>query len=75
MQQDICIYSLYEMLVRAGIAQSVHRLVTGLTVRGSNPGGGQIFHTRPDRPWDPTSLLYSGDRVSFTGVKRLRAWR
>jgi hypothetical protein len=25
--------------------------------------GGQIFRTRPDRPWGPPSLLYSGYRV------------
>jgi hypothetical protein len=53
----------------AGIAQSVYRLATGWTVRGSNPGGGEIFRTRQDRPCDPPSLLYSGYRV-FPGVKR-----
>jgi hypothetical protein len=31
------------------------------------PGGGEIFRTRPDRPWGPPSLLYNG---SFPGVKR-----
>jgi len=31
------------------ITQSVLRLTTGWTVRGSNPGGGEIFRTRPDR--------------------------
>jgi hypothetical protein len=40
------------------------------TVWGSNPGGGQIFPTRLDRPWGPSSLLYKGYRVSFPGVKR-----
>jgi hypothetical protein len=40
------------------------------TVRGSNPGGGEIFRSRPDRPWGPPSLLYNGYRVSFPGVKR-----
>jgi hypothetical protein len=39
-------------------------------VRGSNPGGGEIFRTRPDRPWGPPRLLYNGYRVSFSGVKR-----
>jgi hypothetical protein len=39
-------------------------------VRGSNPGGCEIFRTRPDRPWGPPSLLYSGYRVSFQEVKR-----
>jgi hypothetical protein len=42
----------------------------GWTVRGSNPGGGEIFRSRPDRPWGPPSLLYDGYRVSFPGVKR-----
>jgi hypothetical protein len=38
-------------------------LATGCTVRGSNPGGGEIFSTRPDRPWGLLSLLYNGYRV------------
>jgi len=25
--------------------------------------GGEIFRTRPDRPWGPPSLLYNGYRV------------
>jgi len=33
------------------------------TVRGSNSGGGEIFRTRPDRPWDPPSPPYSVYRV------------
>jgi hypothetical protein len=36
--------------------------------RESNPSGGEIFRTRPDRPWDPPSLLYNGYRV-FPGGK------
>ena len=43
-------------------------------VRGSNPGGGEIFYTRPDRPWGPASLLYNGYRV-FPGGKAAGAWR
>jgi hypothetical protein len=35
-----------------------------------NPGGAEIFRTRPDRPWGPPNLLYNGYRVSFPGVKR-----
>jgi hypothetical protein len=38
------------------------------------PGGGEIFRTRPHRPWGPTSLLYSGYRV-FPGGKAVGAWR
>jgi len=45
---------------RAGIAQSVKRLATGWTVRSSNPGGGDISRTRPDRSWGPPRLLYNG---------------
>jgi hypothetical protein len=54
----------------AAIAQSVQRLATGWTVRGSNPGGGEIFRSHPDRPWGLPSLLYNRYRVSFPGVKR-----
>ena len=31
------------------------------------------FHTRPDRPWEPHSLMYNGYRV-FTGGKEAGAW-
>jgi hypothetical protein len=44
-----------------------------VTVRGSNPGGGEIFRTPPDWPWGPPSLLYNGYRV-FPGGKAARAW-
>ena len=49
---------------------SVERLATGCTVRGSNPGGGEIFRTRPDRLCGPPSPLYNGYRVSFPGGRR-----
>jgi hypothetical protein len=52
------------------VAQSVLRLATGWTVWGSNPGGGEIFRTRPDLPWGPPSLLYSGYRVFPGGKER-----
>jgi hypothetical protein len=45
-------------------------MATGWTVRGSNPGGGEIFRTCPDRPWGPPSLLYSGYRVFPGGKER-----
>ena len=48
-------------------------VATGWTVRGSNPGGGEIFYIRPDRPWGPPSLLYSGYRV-FPRGKAAGAW-
>jgi len=40
----------------------------GLDGPGSNPGGGKIFRTCPDRPWGPPSLLYNGYQV-FPGVR------
>ena len=51
------------------VAQSVQRLATSWTVWGSNPGGGEIFRTCPDRPWGPPSLLQNGYRV-FAGCKK-----
>jgi hypothetical protein len=54
------------MCVWARIALLVQRLATGWAVRGSNTGGCEIFHTRPDWPWDPRSLLYMGTG-SFLG--------
>jgi len=39
-----------------------------------NPGGVEIFRTRPDRPWGPTSFLYSGKQV-FPGGQAAGAWR
>ena len=37
--------------------------------------GGEIFRTRPNRPWGPPSLLQNGYRVSFPGGKAVGAWR
>jgi hypothetical protein len=48
-------------------------IATSWTVRGSNPGGGEIFRTRSDRPWGPPNLLYNGFRV-FPGGKAAGAW-
>jgi hypothetical protein len=45
-------------------------VATVRTVRGSNPGGEEVFRTCPDRPWGPHSSLYNWYRVSFKGVKR-----
>jgi hypothetical protein len=51
------------------------RLVPRLRMSGSIPplqrsnrGGGEIFHTCPDRPWGPPSFLYNGYRA-FPGGK------
>ena len=60
--------------VGVGIAQSLSRLATGCIIRGSNPGGGEIFCTCPDGLWGPLSLLYNGYQV-FPGGKAAGAWR
>ena len=52
------------------VAQSVLRLPTGWTVRGSNPGGDETFRNCPDRPWGPPSLLYDGYRIFPGGKER-----
>jgi len=51
------------------IVQTVQRLVTGWTVRGSNPGEGEIIHIRPHRLWGSPNLLYNGYQV-IPGGKR-----
>jgi hypothetical protein len=60
----------YDFFCVGPVAQSVLRLVTGWTVWGSNPDGGEIFRTCPDRPWVPPSLLYNGYRVFPGGRMR-----
>ena len=47
----------------------------GLDGRGiASQWGGEIFRTRPDRPWGSRSLPYNGYRV-FPGGKAAGAWR
>jgi hypothetical protein len=41
----------------------------GWTVQGLNPRGGKSFHTHPDRPQGPPSLLHNQHRFPFLGVK------
>jgi hypothetical protein len=41
----------------AGLAQSVQRLATCWTDRGSNPDGCETFRTSPGRRWVPPSFL------------------
>ena len=38
--------------------------------RGLNPGGGEVFRTRPAQPRRPANLLYNGYGVSFPVIKR-----
>ena len=68
-------YHVTDQRLRAGIAQSVHRLATGVCRSGDRfPVGGEISCTRPDRSWGTSGLLYNGYRV-FPGGKAAGAWR
>jgi hypothetical protein len=53
---------------------SYKELAMGWTVRGSNPGAGEIFCTHPDQTWIPPSFLYNGYQV-IPGVKTAGVWR
>jgi len=57
-----------------GLGLRSRYMATGWTVWGIDPGGGEIFSTRPDPPWVPPSLLYNGYRV-FPEGKAAGAWR
>jgi hypothetical protein len=46
----------------------------GLEGPGIETSRGEIFHTCPDRPWGPPSLLYNGYRV-LPGCKSNRVLR
>ena len=46
----------------------------GLDGPGSNPDGGDIFHTRPERPWGPTRLPHNGYQT-FLRAKAAGSWR
>jgi hypothetical protein len=58
------------MTIVGRVAYSVWRLATGWTVRGSNPGGGEIFRIYRNRPCGPPNLLYNGYRVFPGGKER-----
>jgi hypothetical protein len=51
------------------VAQSVQRPAMGWTVWRLNPGGGEIFRTRPDRPGAHPASCTMGTGP-FPGVKR-----
>jgi len=49
---------------------SVGTVAAVWTVRGLDPGRGEIFCSRPDRSWDPLTLLCDMYRVFSSGAKR-----
>jgi hypothetical protein len=62
----------YDILCKPGSSVGI-ATGYGLDGPGSNPGGGEIFRTRPDRPWGPPSLLYNAYWV-YPGGKAEGAW-
>jgi hypothetical protein len=43
----------------------------GWAGRGSNPGGAEVFRTRPDQPWGQPSLSFSVVKRPWRGVNHL----
>jgi len=71
----VTIYNLRLLLLMLAVflgilSISSHYLATGRTIRGSNPGGGEISRICPGRPWGPHSLLYKGYRIFPGGKER-----
>ena len=64
------IFFLRKILVVGRVRSRYKILVTGWTVRRSNPGGGEIFRTCSDRLCGPRNLLYNGQRVFPGGKER-----
>jgi hypothetical protein len=74
----LCLRTTADRLARRAVGIPSNRWCNCSSVLGDkihlkNPGGGEIFRTRPDRPWGPPSLLYNGCRV-FPGGKAAGAW-
>jgi len=63
-------YCVAQKGVWAGYLSRYSDWLRGWKVRGSNPGGGDIFRTCPERPWIPPSLLYNGYRLFSGGKER-----
>ena len=66
-------FQTYMRVLRTVGRNSSVSIVTGYGLRrsgGSNPGGGEIFSTFPDRTRCPPSLLYNGYRVFSVGKER-----
>jgi len=69
-RQLLCLWSPHEHSLSYSVTSSVRVLATGWTVHGSNPGMGEIYRTRADRPHGPYCLLYHVYRIFFLELKR-----
>jgi hypothetical protein len=58
-----------------GIAQSVQRLATGWTVRGSNPAWGRDFPHPSKSALEPNQPAVQWVLGLFSGGKTVKAWR
>jgi hypothetical protein len=63
----IYIYLFIYLFIGVRIAWSVQRLATDWTVRGSNSGGGESFHTRPAGPGSHPPSCRMGNRSLCQG--------
>ena len=73
---EVTPYYKFQYLLAAVGRESAVDVATsyGLDGPGIESRGGEIFRTRPDRPWGLPSLLYNGYRV-FLGCKTAGVWR
>jgi hypothetical protein len=58
-----CAYEYWSLAYHMTVS-TCYQFCRGWTVRGSNPGGGEIFRSRPDRPWGLHNVQW------VPGVKR-----
>ena len=70
------IYIIYLYII-VGRDSSVGIATTLQTGRSGdrNPGGGEVFRSRPDRPWGPPSLLYNEWVPGHSRGKAAGGWR
>jgi hypothetical protein len=58
-----CVYSggatYYPYCHIVHVPRFVITIIIDWTVRGSNPGGGEMFHNRSEQLWGPASFLYN----------------
>ena len=68
---DVCIPMSLFSSASWGEGSDYNLVPTPKTVRESNPSGGEIFRTSPDRLWGPLSLLYNGFHFLPRGKERM----